>query len=91
MSQSLQSQYDVLVHDDRIHNSLYTDPRVFEDELERIFYRGWVFIGHESELPQSGGRTTHKLRWVNDELKMFWKKVLLVNAGEAIPNLTFLV
>ena len=38
-----------------------------------------------------GGRTIHKLRLVNGELKMFFKKVMLVNAGEPLPNLTFLI
>ena len=54
MLQDAMPRCDVLIHDDRIHNSLYTDARVFEDELERIFYRGWVFIGHESEVPRPG-------------------------------------
>jgi 3-phenylpropionate/cinnamic acid dioxygenase small subunit len=44
---------------------------------------------HETHL--WGGRTTHKLRLVSGELRMFWKKVVLVNAGEPIPNLTFLI
>ncbi len=26
------------MQDDRIHASLYTDPRIFDDELERIFH-----------------------------------------------------
>ena len=43
------------------------------------------------ELHLWGGRTIHKLRWVNGELKMFWKQVLLVNAEEPIPNLTILI
>ena len=38
-----------------------------------------------------GGRTIHQLRLVNGELKMFGKKVMLVNAGEPITNLTFLI
>ena len=33
--------YKTLVQDDRIHASLYTDPQVFDDEMERIFRRGW--------------------------------------------------
>jgi len=45
----------------------------------------------QHEVHLWGGRTTHKLRWVNDELKMFEKKVVLVTAGEAISNLTFLI
>lgn len=35
-------RYEALVHDDRIHASLYTDPRIFAEEMEKIFYRGWV-------------------------------------------------
>ncbi len=47
-------QYNTLVQNDRVHTSLYTDPHIFTDELEKIFYHGWVFIGHDSEVPQPG-------------------------------------
>jgi len=53
--------YKALVQDDRIHASLYTDPRVFEDEMERIFHRGWVFVGHASEVPEPGDYVTRRL------------------------------
>jgi phenylpropionate dioxygenase-like ring-hydroxylating dioxygenase large terminal subunit len=53
--------YKALVQDDRIHASLYTDPRVFEDEMERIFHRGWVFVGHESEIPAPGDYLTRHI------------------------------
>lgn len=46
--------YDYLVQRNRIHGSLYTDPDIFRDELEKIFYRGWVFVGHASEIPHPG-------------------------------------
>jgi 3-phenylpropionate/cinnamic acid dioxygenase small subunit len=42
--------YKTLIQDDRIHASLYTDARVFDDEMERIFRRGWVFVGPEQHL-----------------------------------------
>ncbi|MFE2996911.1 Rieske 2Fe-2S domain-containing protein [Nocardia sp. NPDC059246] len=45
---------DYLIQPDRVHGSLYTDPRIFARELARIWYRTWVFIGHESEVPQPG-------------------------------------
>jgi benzoate/toluate 1,2-dioxygenase subunit beta len=45
----------------------------------------------QHEMHLWAGRTTHKLRWVNEELKMFGKTVVLVNAAEPIPNLTFLI
>ena len=51
-------QYNTLVQDDRVHTSLYTDPKIFTDELEKIFYHGWVFIGHDSEVPQPGDFVT---------------------------------
>jgi benzoate/toluate 1,2-dioxygenase beta subunit len=44
---------------------------------------------HETHL--WAGRTTHCLRWVADELKMSQKKVVLVNASEPLPNLSFLI
>jgi nitrite reductase/ring-hydroxylating ferredoxin subunit len=43
-----------LVEEDRFHASLYTDPRLFELEMERIYHRSWVWVGHESEIPQPG-------------------------------------
>jgi nitrite reductase/ring-hydroxylating ferredoxin subunit len=50
--------YKTLVQDDRIHGSLYTDPHIFADEMDRIFHRGWVFVGHESEIPRAGDYVT---------------------------------
>ena len=44
---------DELIKPDRVHSSLYTDPAVFAAELERIWYRGWVFVGHESEVKEA--------------------------------------
>ena len=46
--------YRALIKENAIHNSLYTNPAIFEEELEKIYYRGWVFIGHESEVPLRG-------------------------------------
>ena len=40
-----------LVRDDHIHGSLYTDPALFELEMQRIWARTWVYVGHESEVP----------------------------------------
>jgi phenylpropionate dioxygenase-like ring-hydroxylating dioxygenase large terminal subunit len=53
--------YKSLVKSDRIHASLYREPRIFADEMERIFHRGWVFVGHESEIPGPGDFVTRTL------------------------------
>ena len=46
--------FSELIQDDRIHGSLYTDADIYNEELTRIFYNGWVFVGHDSEIPESG-------------------------------------
>jgi hypothetical protein len=38
----------------RVHRGVYTDPAVFALEQQRIFQRAWVYIGHESEVPEPG-------------------------------------
>jgi benzoate/toluate 1,2-dioxygenase subunit alpha len=43
-----------LVEAGRVHRRVYTDPDVFELELERIFGRAWLFVGHESQVPNAG-------------------------------------
>ncbi|HTW88896.1 MAG TPA: Rieske 2Fe-2S domain-containing protein [Candidatus Binataceae bacterium] len=43
-----------LVKRDRVHGSVYTDPAIFELEMERIFGRAWVYLGHESQIPEPG-------------------------------------
>ena len=36
---SAQADYNQLVQDDRVSGRLYYDPAVFEEELEKIWYR----------------------------------------------------
>ena len=50
----LRIDYDTLVKEDRVHGSVYTDPDIFEEELNKIFHRGWVYVGHASEIPEPG-------------------------------------
>ncbi len=33
---------------------IYNDEEIFRLERERLFSRAWVFVGHESEIPQPG-------------------------------------
>ena len=53
--------YGRLIEDRRVHGSLYTDRQVFADEIDRIFRRGWIFVGHESEIPKTGDWVTRRL------------------------------
>ncbi len=46
--------YDLLVKEDRIHGSVYTDHAIFDSEMENIFHRSWVYVGHANEIPRPG-------------------------------------
>lgn len=72
--------YDELVSDERINSVIYTSPGVFEDELERIFYRTWVFIGHESEVPRTGD---YRLRQIGRQ------PVIMARDGDGQVNVMF--
>jgi phenylpropionate dioxygenase-like ring-hydroxylating dioxygenase large terminal subunit len=71
--------YRTLIQRDRIHGSLYTNESIFRDEMEKIFYKGWVFVGHESEVPNPGDYITRTVglepmimvRNREDEIRLF--------------------
>ena len=54
MSANGSNGYAQLADGDRVHRRVYTDPAVFAAEMDRIFSRTWIFIGHESEVPKPG-------------------------------------
>jgi phenylpropionate dioxygenase-like ring-hydroxylating dioxygenase large terminal subunit len=47
-----------LVQPDRVHRSLYADPAIFELEMDRIFGHAWIYVGHESQIPNPGDYVT---------------------------------
>ncbi|MCC6828040.1 MAG: aromatic ring-hydroxylating dioxygenase subunit alpha [Novosphingobium sp.] len=46
--------FAALVQDDRVHTSLYRNPAIFDEEMERIFKNTWVWVAHASEIPVKG-------------------------------------
>ena len=50
-----------LVKEDRVHKSLYSDQEIFEEELDKVFNNTWVWLAHESELPEVGSYKTAKI------------------------------
>lgn len=43
-----------LVRDREVHKDLYTSQELFELETTRLFANTWVYVGHASQVPQSG-------------------------------------
>jgi phenylpropionate dioxygenase-like ring-hydroxylating dioxygenase large terminal subunit len=43
-----------LVRDDAVHRDVYTDPEIFRLEMERLWARTWIYVGHTSQVPQPG-------------------------------------
>jgi phenylpropionate dioxygenase-like ring-hydroxylating dioxygenase large terminal subunit len=52
---------DELVQRDRVHRSIYVDPEIFADEMVKIFGGTWVYVAHESEIPNRNDFKTTRL------------------------------
>ena len=50
----LARRVDHLVRHDVVHRSLYTDAELFDLEMLRVFGGTWLYLAHESELPEPG-------------------------------------
>jgi len=50
-----------LLRGDAVHRAAYIDPAVFALEQERIFRRAWLYVAHESEVPQAGDYVLRRL------------------------------
>ena len=48
------SDLAALVEPDRVHRKAYVDPEIFDLEMERIFERLWIYIGHERQVKEHG-------------------------------------
>ena len=54
MTQLSAGQLSRFVRPGRVHRRIYTDPMIFELELEQIFGAAWIYVGHESQVKHPG-------------------------------------
>ena len=51
----------MLVQPDRVHRNVYVDPTIFEMEMDRLFGRAWLLLGHTSQLSNPGDYFTTRM------------------------------
>ena len=47
-------QIQSLVEPARVHSSVYVDSEIFQLEMQRIWGRSWIYVGHESQVKNPG-------------------------------------
>ena len=52
------SERYVKLEDGLVSRKIFFDPEIYQIELERIFARCWLFLGHESQIPEPGDYMT---------------------------------
>lgn len=50
-----------LVRPTEVHRDVYIDQGVFELEMKHLFANTWVFVGHDSEVPNTGDYITTEI------------------------------
>jgi benzoate/toluate 1,2-dioxygenase alpha subunit len=50
-----------LIEPGRVSRRVYTDPDIFELEMKRVFGRAWLYVGHESQIPNPGDYFTTEI------------------------------
>jgi phenylpropionate dioxygenase-like ring-hydroxylating dioxygenase large terminal subunit len=49
------------IRGDEVHSDIYTDPEIFEREMQKIFHTTWNYIAHESEIPNAGDFVSRRI------------------------------
>ena len=71
-----------LVREDAVHRDVYTDPEIFDLEMEHLWRNTWVYLGHDSQVPQAGDYFTATIaqrpllmvRGADDAIHVFYNR-----------------
>ncbi|MEZ5659597.1 MAG: aromatic ring-hydroxylating dioxygenase subunit alpha [Burkholderiaceae bacterium] len=50
-----------LVRENEVHRDVYIDSEVFDLEMEHLFSNTWIFVGHDSQIPNRGDYFTTEI------------------------------
>jgi len=50
-----------LVRGGDVHRDVYLSPELFDLEMERLWHRAWVYVGHDSQVPKAGDYFTAEI------------------------------
>ena len=48
-----------LIRETEVHRDVYIDEEVFQLEMEHLFANTWVYVGHDSQVPNRGRLFRH--------------------------------
>ncbi len=76
------TEIQALIGDTDVRRDVYTDPDIFELEMERLWRTGWVYLGHDSQIPKAGdyytvdiaGQPLLMLRAPEGEVRVFFNR-----------------
>ena len=71
-----------LIRDDEVHRDVYVSEEVFALEMDRIFGSAWIYVGHDSQIPNPGDYWTTRIglesvvmaRGKRDEINVFYNR-----------------
>ena len=43
-----------LVRETEVHRDVYVDQEIFDLEMEHLFANTWIYVGHDSQVPNAG-------------------------------------
>ena len=73
---------DRLIKKDEVHRDVYVSEEVFGLEMDRIFGSAWIYVGHDSQIPNPGDYWTTRIglqsvvmtRGKRDEINIFYNR-----------------
>lgn len=76
------SAIKALLRPGEVHRDVYTDPELFELEMERLWHKAWVYVGHDSQVPAPGdyystliaGRPLLMVRAADGQVRVFYNR-----------------